>query len=89
MRARLLRTTPRSRIENFVFHVIIPARFASTRLPGKPLLLIHGQPLIQRVWQQARASGASSVVIATDDERIASAAQGFGAEYEMTSPEHV
>jgi 3-deoxy-manno-octulosonate cytidylyltransferase (CMP-KDO synthetase) len=71
-----------------VFHVIIPARFASTRLPGKPLLLIDGKPLIQHVWQQARASGARSVVIATDDERIASAAERFGAQYEMTSPEH-
>jgi 3-deoxy-manno-octulosonate cytidylyltransferase (CMP-KDO synthetase) len=72
-----------------VFHVIIPARFASTRLPGKPLLLIEGQPLIQRVWQQAQASGARSVVIATDDERIVAAAERFGAECVMTSPEHV
>jgi 3-deoxy-manno-octulosonate cytidylyltransferase (CMP-KDO synthetase) len=71
-----------------VFHVIIPARFASTRLPGKPLLLIDGQPLIQRVWQQARASGARSVVIATDDERILAAARSFGAECVMTAAEH-
>ena len=84
----MLPTTRRSKINTAVFHVIIPARFASTRLPGKPLLLIDGQPLIQRVWQQARASGARSVVIATDDERIAAAAERFGAECVMTSPEH-
>jgi 3-deoxy-manno-octulosonate cytidylyltransferase (CMP-KDO synthetase) len=71
-----------------VFHVIIPARFAATRLPGKPLLPIAGQPLIQRVWQQAQASGARSVVIATDDERILSAARGFGAECMMTAADH-
>jgi 3-deoxy-manno-octulosonate cytidylyltransferase (CMP-KDO synthetase) len=71
-----------------VFHVIIPARFASTRLPGKPLLLIGGMPLIQRVWQQARASDARSVVIATDDARIGAAARSFGAEFVMTSADH-
>jgi 3-deoxy-manno-octulosonate cytidylyltransferase (CMP-KDO synthetase) len=71
-----------------VFHVIIPARFAATRLPGKPLLPIAGQPLVQRVWQQAQASGARSVVIATDDERILSAARGFGAECMMTAADH-
>ncbi len=72
-----------------MFHVIIPARFASTRLPGKPLLTIGGRPLIQHVWQQAQASGARSVVIATDDERILEAARGFGAECQMTASEHV
>ena len=71
-----------------MFHVIIPARFGSTRLPGKPLLLIAGQPLIQHVWQRARASGAHSVVIATDDEQILAAARSFGAECVMTSAEH-
>ena len=71
-----------------VFHVIIPARFASTRLPGKPLLLIGGRPLIQFVWQQAKASGARSVVIATDDERIATAARSFGAECMVTAAHH-
>jgi 3-deoxy-manno-octulosonate cytidylyltransferase (CMP-KDO synthetase) len=72
-----------------VFHVIIPARFASTRLPGKPLLEINGRPLIQWVWQSAVASGAASVLVATDDERIRSAAAAFGADCVMTSPDHV
>ena len=71
-----------------MFHVIIPARFGSTRLPGKPLLPIAGKPLIQWVWQCAVASGAGSVLIATDDERIRGAAAGFGAECIMTSPDH-
>ncbi len=71
-----------------VFHVIIPARFASTRLPGKPLLAIGGRPLLQWVWQSAVASGAASVLIATDDERIGSAAAKFGADCMMTSADH-
>ena len=71
-----------------MFHVVIPARFASTRLPGKPLLLIGGRPLIQHVWQQAQASGARSVVIATDDERIVTAARSFGADCMMTAAHH-
>jgi 3-deoxy-manno-octulosonate cytidylyltransferase (CMP-KDO synthetase) len=72
-----------------MFHVIIPARFGSTRLPGKPLLLINGRPLIQWVWQSAVASGAASVLLATDDERIRAAAAKFGADCEMTSADHV
>jgi 3-deoxy-manno-octulosonate cytidylyltransferase (CMP-KDO synthetase) len=56
-----------------VFHVVIPARFASTRLPGKPLLDIGGKPMIQRVVEQACASGAGEVLVATDDARIAEA----------------
>ena len=71
-----------------MFHVIIPARFASTRLPGKPLLDIAGKPLIQWVWQSAVASGAASVAVATDDERIRGAAAKFGADCIMTSPDH-
>jgi 3-deoxy-manno-octulosonate cytidylyltransferase (CMP-KDO synthetase) len=55
------------------FHVVIPARFASTRLPGKPLLDIGGKTMIQRVVEQACASGADEVLVATDDERIAAA----------------
>jgi 3-deoxy-manno-octulosonate cytidylyltransferase (CMP-KDO synthetase) len=70
------------------FHVIIPARYESTRLPGKPLALIGGRPLIQWVWQSAIASGATSVLIAADDERIRAAASGFGAECAMTSKHH-
>jgi 3-deoxy-manno-octulosonate cytidylyltransferase (CMP-KDO synthetase) len=72
-----------------VFHVIIPARFASTRLPGKPLRQIGDRPLLQWVWQSAVDSGAASVVVATDDARIRSAALNFGADCLMTSPHHV
>lgn len=70
------------------FTVVIPARFGSTRLPGKPLLDIGGKPMVQRVWEQARQSGAQQVVIATDDQRIQSAARSFGAEVCMTSADH-
>ena len=55
------------------FHVVIPARFASTRLPGKPLLEIGGIPMIQRVVERACSSAADRVLVATDDERIATA----------------
>jgi 3-deoxy-manno-octulosonate cytidylyltransferase (CMP-KDO synthetase) len=72
-----------------VFHVIIPARFGSTRLPGKPLLQIGARPLIQWVWQSAVDSGAASVLVATDDERIRAAALKFGADCVMTSPNHI
>ena len=71
------------------FVVIIPARYASSRLPGKPLKDIAGMPMIQRVWQQAVKSRASRVVIATDDSRIQSAALLFGAEVCMTREDHV
>jgi 3-deoxy-manno-octulosonate cytidylyltransferase (CMP-KDO synthetase) len=71
-----------------LFHVIIPARFGSARLPGKPLALIGDQPLIQWVWRSAVASGAASVLIATDDDRIYAAASKFGAECLMTSAHH-
>jgi 3-deoxy-manno-octulosonate cytidylyltransferase (CMP-KDO synthetase) len=71
-----------------VFHVIIPARFASTRLPGKPLALIGERPLVQWVWQRAVESGAASVLIATDDERIQLAVSKFGADCLMTSAHH-
>jgi 3-deoxy-manno-octulosonate cytidylyltransferase (CMP-KDO synthetase) len=72
-----------------LFHVIIPARFGSTRLPAKPLLQIGDRPLIQWVWQSAIDSGAASVLVATDDERIRAAALKFGADCVMTSPNHV
>ncbi|MEP4484930.1 MAG: 3-deoxy-manno-octulosonate cytidylyltransferase [Halioglobus sp.] len=71
------------------FSVVIPARFGSSRLPGKPLLDIAGKPMIQHVWERARQSDAQHVYIATDDERIMSAAEGFGARALMTSPDHV
>jgi 3-deoxy-manno-octulosonate cytidylyltransferase (CMP-KDO synthetase) len=70
------------------FTVVIPARFASTRLPGKPLLDIAGKPMIQRVWEQASRSSASEVVIATDDSAIFDKATEFGARVCMTSPDH-
>ena len=70
------------------FTVVIPARYASTRLPGKPLLDIAGKTMIQRVYEQACLSRADRVVIATDDQRIQREAEGFGAEVCMTSPDH-
>jgi 3-deoxy-manno-octulosonate cytidylyltransferase (CMP-KDO synthetase) len=70
------------------FIVIIPARFASTRLPGKPLLDIAGKPMIQRVWERAGASAASRVVVATDDARVAAAVEAFGGEVCLTRSSH-
>lgn len=70
------------------FIVVIPARYNSSRLPGKPLADIAGAPMIERVWQQACASHASRVIIATDDERVEVAAHRFGAEVIRTSPDH-
>jgi 3-deoxy-manno-octulosonate cytidylyltransferase (CMP-KDO synthetase) len=68
---------------------IIPARWGATRFPGKPLVLIAGKPLVQRVWEQARkARRLDAVLIATEDDRIADAARGFGAEIVITSPDH-
>lgn len=68
--------------------VVIPARYASSRLPGKPLLDIAGKPMIRRVWEQARQSAAQRVVIATDDARIQAACEAFGAEVVMTRADH-
>lgn len=70
------------------FHVIIPARYGSTRFPGKPLFDLAGKTLIQRVHEQASASAAETVRVATDDERIAKAVRAFGGEALMTSPSH-
>ena len=70
------------------FRVIIPARYASTRLPGKPLLPIAGRPMLQHVYERVLQCGAQDVVIATDDERIANTASGFGASVCMTSIDH-
>ncbi|MCL7461636.1 3-deoxy-manno-octulosonate cytidylyltransferase [Pseudomonas sp. NW5] len=70
------------------FVVVIPARYASTRLPGKPLQDIAGKPMIQHVWEQARQSSARRVVVATDDARIVAACQAFGAEVLLTRAEH-
>jgi 3-deoxy-manno-octulosonate cytidylyltransferase (CMP-KDO synthetase) len=70
------------------FTVVIPARFASSRLPGKPLQEIAGKPMIQRVWEQACKSSAQKVVVATDDARIVEACRAFGAEVQLTRAEH-
>jgi 3-deoxy-manno-octulosonate cytidylyltransferase (CMP-KDO synthetase) len=68
---------------------IIPARWASTRFPGKPMVKLHGKPLVQHVWERAaRAKLVNRVIVATDDMRIAEAAFGFGAEVALTSPRH-
>ena len=70
------------------FHVVIPARYASTRLPGKALADIAGKPMVQHVWERAMQSAAASVVIATDDKRIEHAAQNFGADVCLTKASH-
>jgi 3-deoxy-manno-octulosonate cytidylyltransferase (CMP-KDO synthetase) len=67
-----------------VFRVVIPARYASSRLPGKPLLSIGGKPMVQWVYERSCAAGAGEVLIATDDQRILSAAHAFGAHAVMT-----
>ena len=68
---------------------IIPARWSSTRFPGKPLHIIAGKPLLQRVWEQSRrAKNLDLVIIATDDMRIAESAFAWGAEIALTSPKH-
>lgn len=69
-----------------MFRVAIPARYGSTRLPGKPLALLAGTPMIVHVHRLALRSGAQEVVIATDDERIRAVCAAAGAEVEMTSP---
>jgi 3-deoxy-manno-octulosonate cytidylyltransferase (CMP-KDO synthetase) len=70
-------------------HIIIPARYASSRLPGKPLLDIAGQPMIVRVIETARASGAQHVVVATDDTRIRDVVTDYGAQVVMTRADHL
>ncbi len=70
------------------FVVVIPARYASTRLPGKPLLAINGKAMIEHVYDRAMESRASEVVIATDDDRIADVAEAFGATVCMTGDHH-
>jgi len=68
---------------------VIPARYASTRLPGKPLLPLAGKPVIQHVWERATSCpDVDDVLVATDDERIAAAVRAFGGKVVMTSPDH-
>jgi 3-deoxy-manno-octulosonate cytidylyltransferase (CMP-KDO synthetase) len=70
------------------YTVIIPSRFQSTRLPGKPILDIAGKPMIQWVWERAIESGASQVIIATDNNQIKQIAESFAADVCMTSDKH-
>ncbi len=72
-----------------MFTVVIPARYSSTRLPGKPLALIANKTMIEHVYQRASASKAKKVVVATDDQRIVDVVKNFGGEVCMTSPVHV
>lgn len=70
------------------FTVVIPARYQSTRLPGKPLADIGGKPMIQWVYEQAIQAGADKVIVATDDSRVEHVVKAFGGEVCMTSPDH-
>ncbi|WP_294883205.1 3-deoxy-manno-octulosonate cytidylyltransferase [uncultured Gilliamella sp.] len=70
------------------FTVIIPARYASSRLPGKPLADIHGKPMIIRVMEQAQKSSASRVIIATDNQQVFDVVQSYGGEVVLTSDKH-
>lgn len=70
------------------FVVVIPARYASTRLPGKPLRDINGKPMIEHVYDRGRESAARDVVVATDEARIADAAEAFGATVCLTGNQH-
>ena len=71
-----------------MYRVVIPARFGSTRLPGKPLRLLAGKPMIQWVYERARRSGARQVIVATDDERIAQLVRELGGEACLTAATH-
>lgn len=70
------------------FHIVIPARYGSSRLPGKPLLTLAGEPMVAHVAQRARESGAASITLATDDRRIAAAAADLGVDVCMTAAAH-
>ncbi len=71
-----------------MFRVVIPVRYAATRLPGKALMPLAGKPIVQWVYERASAAGAQEVLIATDDDLIVSAAHSFGAEAVMTAAAH-
>jgi 3-deoxy-manno-octulosonate cytidylyltransferase (CMP-KDO synthetase) len=70
------------------FHVVIPARYASTRLPGKPLADLGGKPMVVRVLERARKAGAASVWVATDDERVRDAVNAVGGDALLTRADH-
>lgn len=69
--------------------IVIPARMQATRLPGKPMALIHGVPMIVHVWRQACAAQAGRVVVATDAEEICACVRKAGGEAVMTRPDHI
>ncbi len=73
---------------NADYKIVIPARYASSRLPGKPLKIIAGKPMIQHTYERAMQSQATEVVIATDDQRIIDVATQFTSDIVMTSPDH-
>ncbi len=73
---------------NVSFNIVIPARYGSSRLPGKPLRLLAGRPMIEHVHRRALESGAREVVVATDDERIDAAVRNFGGRACMTAADH-
>jgi 3-deoxy-manno-octulosonate cytidylyltransferase (CMP-KDO synthetase) len=73
---------------NLPFKVVIPARYASTRLPGKPLLVIAGKPMIAHVCERAKEAGAEEIIVATDDERIFDTVFALGIKAVMTRPDH-
>ena len=72
-----------------MFTVVIPARYSSTRFPGKPLAFIGNKTMIEHVYQRAAASKATKVIVATDDQRIVDVVKGFGGEFCMTASTHV
>jgi 3-deoxy-manno-octulosonate cytidylyltransferase (CMP-KDO synthetase) len=84
----ILEARARGRGDDAAFNVVIPARYASQRLPGKPLRLLGGEPLVAHVWRRGVESGARLVLVATDDERVRAAVEGFGGVALSTSPEH-
>lgn len=83
-----LQTAPSSMSTPTDFIVAIPARYAASRLPGKPLRLLGGEPLVVHVARRALAAGAREVWVAADDARIAQALEGTGVQVAMTSPDH-
>lgn len=71
-----------------VFHIVIPARYGSSRLPGKPLTPLAGRPLVEHVWRRANEGGAKTVVVATDDSRVADCVENFGGRACLTRGDH-
>jgi 3-deoxy-manno-octulosonate cytidylyltransferase (CMP-KDO synthetase) len=71
------------------YKIVIPARYASSRLPGKPLLEVGGKALLQHVCDSVAEAGASEIIVATDDQRIANAAKAWGSDVAMTDPKHL